>query len=248
MERIACLFFDFPGLDRVACVFTTRRGGQSGPPFDSANLSLDLGDERDRVLANRAALQRDLGFRHWQECRQVHGQTLHFDPRPAGPGDGPGIEGDGLATARPGQALVVKTADCQPVLLAHRSGRFVAALHVGWRGNRAGFPALAAAAFCERYAVSPAEVMAVRGPSLGPTASRFSDFEAEFGPGFRDYLDPKAMTVDLWRLTRDQLVSAGLRPENVFGLDRCTMSDPDFFSYRRDRVTGRQAGLIWIRG
>ena len=58
-----------------------------------------------------------------------------FDPEPRDIGDGPSADGDGLATARPGQALIIKTADCQPILLAHKSGKYVGALHAGWRGN-----------------------------------------------------------------------------------------------------------------
>jgi hypothetical protein len=54
--------------------------------------------------------------------------------------------------------------------------------------------------------------------------------------------------MDLWRLTRDQLLQAGVRSENIFGLDLCTYEQKEtFFSYRRDRQCGRQAGLIWIR-
>jgi copper oxidase (laccase) domain-containing protein len=52
--------------------------------------------------------------------------------------------------------------------------------------------------------------------------------------------------MDLWALTRDQLAAAGVRPGNIFALDICTASSPQFFSYRRDRITGRQAGIIWI--
>jgi copper oxidase (laccase) domain-containing protein len=87
----------------------------------------------------------------------------------------------------------------------------------------------------------------VRGPSLGPARAQFTSFEAEFGADFRPFYDAAAQTVDLWRLTRSQLESAGLAPRRIFGLDQCTLSSPqDFFSYRAARVTGRQMALIWI--
>jgi copper oxidase (laccase) domain-containing protein len=122
----------------------------------------------------------------------------------------------------------------------------VAGLHVGWRGNRAEFPGLAVAALCDRYGARPDELVAVRGPSLGPGSSEFVNFDLEWGEAYRAYHDPAARTVDLWRLTRDQLVRAGLKAGCIFSLDLDTCVLPEFFSYRRDRITGRQASLVWI--
>jgi len=239
--------FAFPGLDRVGCAFGARAAGACGP-YGGGNISLDVGDDPGAVRAWRRAMQGALGFGTWQELRQVHGTQMLFDPEP-GDIDAPGtFEADGLATAEPGRALVIKTADCQPILLAHESGGVVAALHVGWRGNVAEFPQRGVRALCREYGLAPAELLAVRGPSLGPAASEFTNFEAEFGPAFAPYHDPATRTVDLWRLTRDQLLAAGLLPERIHGLDLCTHATPElFFSYRRERTCGRQASVIWIR-
>ena len=246
-EPLGAIPFAFPGLDRVSCVFTTRRGGASLPPFDAANLSFDVGDQPESVAENRRALAARLGLAAWCECRQVHGDALHIEPA-ATPIDAPATcEGDALATSAPGCALAVKTADCQPVLLAHESGRFVAALHVGWRGNVLNLPGSAVARLSAHYDCAPSELYAVRGPSLGPEAAQFTNFEAEFGASFREFFDPETQTVDLWRLTRRQLEQAGLRPERIFGLNLCTRTRAqDFFSFRAARTTGRQVGLIWI--
>jgi YfiH family protein len=239
--------FTFPGLDRVGCAFGARAAG-ARTPLDGGNISLDVDDLPRAVRAARRAMRAALGFESWEEVRQVHGTQMLFDPEP-GDIDAPGaIEADGLATAEPGRALVIKTADCQPVLLAHESGSVVAALHVGWRGNVADFPGLGVRALCREYGLAPAELLAVRGPSLGPSAAQFTRFDAEFGPDFAPYHDPATRTVDLWRLTHDQLLAAGLRPERIHGLDLCTRSFPElFFSYRHDRDCGRQASVIWIR-
>lgn len=240
--------FAFPGLPQVGVAFTTRMGGISSKPFDRANLSMDVGDDPAKVLANRKGLKQSLGFSSWQELVQVHGTRMIFDPEPADVYDVPALEADGQATAKVGQALVVKSADCQPLLLAHASGKYVAALHVGWRGNVQGFPTLGTKAFCEKYGLDPSEVLAVRGPSLGPSRSEFQNYDSEFGAEFSQWYDERTRSVDLWRLTRDQLLEAGLKPGNIFSLDLCTASLPDmFFSYRRDRITGRQASIVWIK-
>jgi hypothetical protein len=241
------LAFRFPGLAHTSCVFTTRRGGQGLPPFDGANLSFDVGDDPAAVAANRRQLAASLGFSDWCECRQVHGDVLRIEPAATPLEAASTLEGDALATSRPGLALCIKTADCQPVLLAHEAGRFVAALHVGWRGNVANLPGSAVARLCAHYGCAPAELLAVRGPSLGPQRAQFTNFEAEFGTGFGAFFDAAAQTVDLWRLTRHQLEGAGLLPGRVFGLDQCTLSNPrDYFSFRAARVTGRQVSLIWL--
>lgn len=234
--------FRFPGVPGVRAAFTTAWAGP-----ERGNVAFSVSREPRAVRENRLALSRALGFSGWCSLKQVHGVDMVFDPSPV-PFDSPSaLTADGSATCVPDMALVIKTADCQPILLAHESGRYVAALHVGWRGNVLGFPLSGVEAFCGRYGVPPGELWAVRGPSLGPAASEFTNFEAEFGQGFKDFFDPATRTVDLWRLTRHQLAQAGLRPERVLGVDLCTHTLPEFHSYRRDRAaSGRQASLIWI--
>jgi polyphenol oxidase len=239
--------FRFPGLAGACCAFTTRSGGASAAPFDSLNLSCDVGDDPAQVAANRAALAAQLGLAQWCELKQVHGDVLHIEPAPTPLDAASTLAGDALATSERGLALVIKTADCQPVLLAHESGRFVAALHVGWRGNVMNLPGSAVARLCAHYGCSPRELLAVRGPSLGPAHAQFTNFAAEFGPGFAGFYDAAVRTVDLWRLTRHQLEAAGLDPARIFGIDRCTFAEADaFFSYRRERPCGRMLSLIWL--
>ncbi len=230
--------FVFPAVNGVRCAFGTRLAG---------NISLESANDPVRALDARIAFMKTHGVDHWQELRQVHGDSMVFDPEPRSPST-PGTEqADGLGTSLPGQALAIKTADCQPVLLAHASGAYVAALHVGWRGNRMGFVQSGVEAFCGRYGLAPEDVCAVRGPSLGPGASEFVNYDAEWGPQFDAWLDPVRRTVDLWRMTRSQLLEAGLRQDRLFSLDLCTNSLEElFFSYRRNREAGRQASLIWI--
>lgn len=234
--------FRFPGLPGVRAAFTTAVGG-----VDGGNIAHSAGGDPAAVRANRESLKRNLGFDTWHSLKQVHGADMAFEPE-AVPLDAPStVVADGSATSRAGQALVIKTADCQPILIAHESGKYVAALHAGWRGNVLEFPQKGVAAFCQRYGLEPGELMAVRGPSLGPSASEFTNFEMEFGDRFRVFYDPSTRTVNLWRLAVAQLMEAGIRRERIFGLDLCTFTLREFHSYRRDKAgSGRQASLIWM--
>ncbi|GAU08206.1 polyphenol oxidase family protein [Desulfoplanes formicivorans] len=238
--------FTFPHLPFIRCAFGTRMQGASTGPFAESNISFEVGDKQERVLANRHRLRRELGFTRWCELRQVHGCDMVIDPLDDVI-QGTEQPGDGLATREPRVGLVIKTADCQPILLAHTSGKYIAAIHCGWKGNRQNFPCKAVVAFCNAYGLEPREILAVRGPSLSPAASEFTKFSTEWGQAFSRYFDPATQTMNLWQLTRHQLLEAGLLPSNIFGLDLCTHSMSQwFFSYRRNKVCGRQASIIWM--
>ena len=230
--------FRFPGLPQVGCAFTTIAAGSF------ALDSLSDGQARRHWAERRQTLLQKLGLERWTECRQVHGDRMLINPGATFPEEASWREADGHCTDETGLALAIKTADCQPILLAHRGGRHIAALHVGWRGNVLNFPASGVQAFCRAYGLDPKDVLAVRGPSLG--AAEFVNVEKEWPACFRPWFDAQSQTMDLWRLTRDQLLAAGLHPGNIFSLDLCTLSLPGLlFSHRRGD-SGRQAALIWL--
>lgn len=237
--------FVFPGIAGVRCAFQVRAPG--GADSFAGNVSLSVGGDPDRTARNRRDLAAACGLGGLAEVRQVHGDGIVFEPEAVDAGSAPAREADGMAAGRPGPGLMIKTADCQPLFLAHASGRYVAALHVGWRGNRMDYPGTGVRAFCSRYGLDPAEISAVRGPSLGPAAAEFVNFASEWGKEFLPWFDSTRRTMDLWRLTRHQLQTAGLKPERVFSLDLCTHSLPGvFFSHRRDQRCGRQGSVIWM--
>jgi len=227
----ASIPFVFPGLEHIQCRFTTRYAAHR----------VQTGDHRKQV-------QETIASPTWLDMEQTHGTDMVFISDPDSQYAGSRPQADALATDRPGLALVVSVADCQPLLLAHTSGGIIAALHVGWRANREHAPTSWTRAFCRRYGLDPRRVYAVRGPSLSPEKSEFIHFEREWGEAFRAYFRPRTRTVDLWRLTRDQLVEAGLPRENIFGLDLCTHTLSElFYSHRRGGDPERQAGLIVVQ-
>jgi YfiH family protein len=232
--------FAFPGLPKVRCLFSTVLAG---------NIALwpDLTQKEKAEAVNaRKTLLHANGLAHWVELHQVHGDILHIEPEPTAVASDSILKGDGSCTRQVGLALAVKSADCQPILLTDSKGSAVAALHVGWRGNAIGFPTSGVDKFCAFCGVSPAEVLAVRGPSLGPAAAEFVNFADEWPPEFQPWYNRQSRTMDLWTLTRHQLEQAGVLPGHIFSLDLCTHTLSGlFFSYRRGDA-GRQASLIWI--
>lgn len=222
--------FSFPRLPNVGCAFGTAIHEHGG--------------EKDTKNRKNPAISRSTNFAARRELSQVHGTFVFFEPAE----EDRMKEGDGLATSSAGEGLIIRTADCQPILAAHKSGKYVLALHCGWRGNRDGFPESGIRKFCAFYDLNPGDLMVVRGPSLGPGCSHFHDFDEHWPRSMRGYFHAPTGCMNLWHLTRDQLLQAGVQAKNIFSLDLCTMClNSHFFSYRRDKDRRRMENIIWIK-
>jgi YfiH family protein len=226
--------------------FFTRRGGVSAAPYDSLNLSYAVGDAREAVAENRRRVQRALNLDFLAGAAQVHGHNyavITGNPNPAG--ELPEV--DLLLTRTPGVGLLIKQADCQAVMLYDPVRRVAANVHCGWRGQVAEVIALAVSHLQEIFHCRPRDLRAAVGPSLGPCCAEFRHFREEFPPQFWSY-QVRPTYFDLWCLSRDQLVAAGLLPGHLDLARLCTRCQGrEFFSYRRDGVTGRQGALIALR-
>lgn len=244
-KTLAAIEPDWPAAANVKAFATTRAGGSSTGAYASLNLALHVGDEPERVAANRHRLIRELKLPaepHWLE--QVHGAGIaDLDGAWSGPADG-------ATTGRAGVVCAVMTADCLPVLLADRSGSRVGVAHAGWRGLARGVLPAAVAAM----RVPPAELLAWLGPAIGPDAYEVGEDVlaacTAADPAARGAFTPNARgrwQADLYRLARSSLAGAGVTA--VFGGRACTYSEPvRFFSHRREAPCGRMASMIWLIG
>jgi YfiH family protein len=236
-------------MPRVGALMTTRAGGVSTAPFDRLNLREAIGDDPLAVAHNRRVLVDAIGAVPVY-LMQVHGKTVvrlaAADLQPGAPVH----EADASITTEPGIACSAQVADCLPVLFAAPDGRAVGAAHAGWRGLALGVLEATLRAVCDAAACEPREVRAWLGACIGPT--RF-----EVGPDVLQAFDaapdsprfkahaPGKWLADLPGLARDRLQAAGVT--DIGGGRWCTVSEPSrFFSFRRDRVTGRMAAFVWI--
>lgn len=220
-------------------LFTTRRGGVATGPYASLDLAIgDGGHDRDAVQENYRRVAELVGVPrdHIVQGRQVHEAVVMGATGPQ-----PITEGvDGHATATPGLALLVLTADCLPVALAADGA--VAMIHAGWRGLAAGI--LGEGVRALRDAGGNGPITAAIGPGAGGCCYEVGD---EVRAAFADVPEAQdGRKVDLKMIAAARLGAAGVERVDDAGL--CTMcSDPSlFFSHRRDGgVTGRQAGIAW---
>lgn len=237
------LFFQFSSIKNVHCLF---HGKNNNTQKSLGSIAFGRGEDDTVILKNRKYLFEKLHI-PVLEVHQIHSSILHFSPAETLYSEKASLEGDGIATDKAKHALLIKTADCQPVLFTDKQGEHIMALHVGWRGSRNDFIAQAVAEFCEKYKIPAGDLSAVRGPSLGPSEAEFTNFADEWGDAYKNWYNAQMQTLNLWELTRFQLKQAGLLPENIYGIDFCTKTmHNQYFSHRENNQTGRQASIIWF--
>ena len=216
--------------------FTNRTGGVSTGAFSSLNLALHVGDEPALVLENRRVLGQEIGEHQYME--QVHGnrvvivEAVSDEPPTA----------DALVTGIPGVALAVMVADCIPLLLTSKVA--VAAVHVGRKGL---MNSVALGAIAAMREIGATQISAVIGPSICGRCYEVSqeifDEVTAVHPAAAATTLSGTPSLDLPAALEKVLLAEGVS----ISFDRgCTVEDPALFSYRRDGVTGRQAGIVWL--
>lgn len=251
---------DWPGLpSNVGACATLRGGGASQGPYDDGNgggglnLGSHVGDQPAAVESNRARLDILLPASPlW--LTQVHGHQVVDAGAGANAG---GVEADAAIATRPGVVCAIQTADCLPVLFADVNGAVVGAAHAGWRGLQGGVLQNTVA---RMRAAGAGPISAWLGAAIGPErfevgADVLAVF-AEVAEAGRERLETEACftpiaqrsgkyLADIYQLARLALRQADV--QNIHGGGLCTVSDRNFYSYRRDHVTGRMASLIWLK-
>ena len=214
--------------------FTKRTEGVSHGAFASLNLGAHVGDDLADVLRNREIVSQQCG--PVQYMNQVHGDRIALieevtDEIPTA---------DALITGIPGIALAVMVADCIPLLL--QSKESVAAVHVGRRGLINGVAQKSIELMREMGA---SKITAIIGPAICGACYEVSE------DVFKEViaLHPLAASQTpqgTFALDLPAALHALLADEGIAVIDEftCSLESEDHFSYRRDGVTGRQAGII----
>lgn len=230
-------------------VFTSRAGGASSSPYDSFNLGDHVGDDPDAVAANRARLLRATGLEDIVWMEQLHTNTVtRVGPECRGVNT-PVEATDALVTTEKRLGLGVLVADCTPVLFVDVPSGVIGAAHAGRLGARNGIVRNTVNTMMELGA-SPSTMQVLMGPAA---AGRNYEVPEEMARDVEKHL-PGSLTrttkgtwgIDVRAGLVRQLMELGITA--IESDPRCTIEDTEFFSYRRDGVTGRQAGVIWLEG
>lgn len=258
LQRDGVVYYQFETLDGEGLMqgVFTRLGGTSREPFASLNVGHTVGDDPASVEANLGLIYRTLGIEAEAvvTARQVHGDRVAV----VAAGDGGRVfpETDALISNVPGLALLLRFADCVPVLLYAPRERAVGLAHAGWQGTVKKIAQKTARAMMQTYGCAPEDLLVGIGPAIGPCC-----FEA--GPEVIEPLraghlraeellsqvqpDGKAH-VDLLQANVQQLAEVGV--QRVELAEMCTSCRRhEFYSHRAEGGrTGRFAVVIGLQG
>lgn len=245
----------------ASMIFTTRFGGHSEKPYESLNLSHYVGDSASKVNLNRQKIALMLGVEEFYTLKQVHGSrvvdiSLDFVKR-VKPGH-LNIEGDAILIYETDACAGVLTADCLPAIVVAEPG-IVAAVHLGWRGLKNG---ILEETVRKMKQLGASEFSVFFGPSICAkcyevgyeVASQFEGFrEGIFSVAGKWYLSLKSIgfkilkdlgvaqeMVDVVEGGHIKLKGTGV----VYNTRDCTFEDARYFSFRREKITGRQAAIV----
>lgn len=228
--------------------FFIRHGGISQAPYKSLNVAYGIGDNEEHVSQNleliKTIMQQEVSLpvTLWraQEC---HGKkvvcidNLKQDKNPIG---------DALMSAVQGISLTLTAADCQIAFFYDPKRHIIANVHSGWRGSVQNIYAETIKKMQVVYGTHPKELLVCICPSLGPDDAEFIHFRMELPEAFWPF-QTKPTYFDFWEISRQQLLKAGILPHHIEIAGLSTYSNThDFFSYRKEKNTGRHAACIML--
>ena len=251
-EMNGVVFLEFPLLQeftRLQHAVFTKHGGVSDGSYASLNAAFNTGDLDENVQENRRRIQnvfkREDKVPHLLSVNQIHSDlVVALDDHPSTSETSP--TGDGLLCATAHRALLVKHADCQATIFYDPIQHACANVHAGWRGNVQNIYKKTIALMRQKYGSQPEDLFVCISPSLGPQASEFINYKKELPEEFLPFqIAPTYF--DLWEISKWQLMQENVLAHHVQVAQICSRSTPDdFFSYRREKASGRNATVVCL--
>jgi polyphenol oxidase len=248
------LYFTFPMLSAFKEIrhgIFCRTGGVSRGDFAGLNVSFGVGDDPACVRQNREAMRSGIGGDRAVFLHQIHQTDVVVigadslkseqlsEPRQ--------LTGDALVTSVAGIDIGIQAADCQTILIYDPASSVVGAVHAGWKGSIDNIIGRCIHIMTRQMGCDPQKMVAGISPSLGPCCAEFIHYQKEIPPAFWPYKDDRDH-FDFWAVSRDQLIAAGLASQHIETAGICTRCNPHlFFSFRRQRRTGRFATVIGLK-
>jgi len=231
----------------------SSRASSEQTAYLSFNLGNHVGDNAKSVSANQKCLMQLLPKKsNIQWFEQVHGNDVavintHTDKA---------VIADAAVTKHRHIALAIMTADCLPILLSTKQGNEIAAIHGGWRPLAGNIIAKTLA----KMTADNNDIVAWLGPCIGESAFEVGEevkqqflqqsliFQSAFKPQVSDIVigtpaEKPTYLANLQLIAMLQLQQLGIT--NISILPHCTFTrESEYYSYRRDKVTGRMATVI----
>jgi len=251
------VYYKFDSFDRDAIdhAIFSRKGGSSKGPYASLNLGGTNGDDPSAVLANHEKLFKVFGrpYSSRFDVWQVHGKTIMFSEAPRPP-EKKHPPADGIFTDKPEVTLIMRFADCVPLVFHDPVQKVVGIVHAGWQGTLLRIGAEAVGAIQERYGSVASDLRVGLGPSIcGKCYQVGEDVRQQFLKAWGTEADQffanteSGLYLDLWGANEHVLRQAGVQKLENSGF--CTAEKLDaWYSYRKEKgITGRFAVVIALK-
>ena len=210
-----------------------------------------MGDNELHVIKNHESIAHELGYKKNSliHMKQIHSDTVHviknenFDTPPTC---------DALITNKPNTPLMVMVADCSPILFYDNEKKVIAAVHAGRQGAFKNIVKKVVDSFVDDFRCNPQNIYVSIGASIGVCCYEVGEeiydeatkLNLEYTLDIRD----EKYYLDVNKIIKSQLLSCGIKEENIEFLDECTCCNTDkYYSYRADSLTGRFAGIIMLK-
>jgi polyphenol oxidase len=234
----------------------SRRGGVSPYPWKSLNIGGTVGDDTERVLLNRKNIVSALNLSESSiyDCWQVHGTNVIKVDHPRDQAS-PYEKGDALLTNNADVTLIMRFADCTPILLYDPVKKVVGLVHSGWVGTVNQILKYVVNDMKKYYDSLPENIIAGIGPSIGPDhyevgAEVVEKVQETFKGSSAEMIEFSngKYHFDLWSANKYILETCGVRNIEVSGICTACHVD-DWFSHRAENgKTGRFGAVISLKG
>lgn len=253
-DGLVTYHFESLPVDCLTQAIFTRLGGVSPAPWATLNVGRSVGDEPQAVDENHGRIYVHLGLEAGQVAtpNQVHGNHVAWVGQDAG---GQVIAAtDGLVTDTPGLGLLLRFADCQPILLYDPVRHALGLVHAGWRGVAQGIARRAVETMQARFESRPRDLLVGLGPAIGPCCYTVGENVASaLGYVLPDWSRALAAEGDgqTWKLDLSEANAQLLKAAGVHKIERaalCTACHTDeFYSHRAEQgQTGRFAAVAFL--
>ena len=212
---------------------------------NDSNLAFHVEDNEINVIKNRKNLALKLGYNYEDlvYMNQIHSANIIVVDE-----NSPKLVDncDSIITRSKNLPLMVMVADCIPILMFDDKQGIIAAIHAGRNSTFLEISKKTAEIFIEKFSSNPEDIRVILGASIQKCCYEVSDelskiVENSFGKEFveNNY-------IDLQGINKKQLNDLGIKNIEISNI--CTKcGDKSYFSYRKDKKTGRFAGIIILK-
>ena len=235
---------------QILAVFTNRFGGISQNPYQALNLATHVNDKNEDVLENRQILAKKLDFKieNLITMEQVHQNNIEvINPL----SDKQISRCDGVITNVKNIPLMVMVADCIPILLYDPKSKSIGAVHAGRNGTFLKIIQKAILKMQTEFSSNPKDILISLGTAINQCCYEIDESLANitiknFGKKYIEIREKKYY-LNLQLLNLDQLLEMKIQKQNIQISQKCSCCDSNYFSYRREKITGRFAGVIMMK-